>query len=215
MTKQSIRRLFWVTIFGITMGYFEASVVVYLRAIWYPEGFSFPLAEGRLDLILVELGREAMSVGMLIALGVLAGRTFFERFGLFCFAFGVWDILYYVFLKLMLDWPESLLTWDILFLIPVPWVGPVWAPVLCSLCFIVSCILIVRAEDRKRPLRPNPLEWAMAICGGMIVILSFCEESVDILRGGVPVSFAWRLFLPGMALGVFAFARAYKRSLEM
>lgn len=215
MTKQSLRRLFWVTIFGITMGYFEASVVVYLRAIFYSEGFTFPLTTGRLDILLVELGREAMSVGMLIAVGVLAGRSFFERFGLFCFAFGVWDILYYVFLKLILGWPESLFTWDILFLIPVPWVGPVWAPVLCSLCFIVTCILIVRGEDRKRPICPTLREWAISILGGLIVILSFCEESLDIMRGGVPQSFAWHLFLLGIALGVFAFARAYKRSLEM
>ncbi|MBN1901154.1 hypothetical protein JW926_07510 [Candidatus Sumerlaeota bacterium] len=212
MTRQSIKRLLWVTIFGITMGYFEASVVVYLRALFYPDGFSFPLAKGSLDIILVELGREAMSIGMLIAVGVLAGRSFFERFGVFCFAFGVWDILYYAFLKLILNWPESLFTWDILFLIPVPWVGPVWAPVLCSLCFIVSCVLIVRAEDMKKPLRPSPFEWAIAILGGLIVILSFCEESLAIMRGGIPQSFAWHIFFLGMAFGVFAFAKTYKRS---
>jgi hypothetical protein len=215
MTRQSIRRVFWVAIFGITMGYFEASVVVYLRALWYPNGFSFPLVEGRLDILLVEIGREAMSVGMLVAVGVLAGRTFFERFGLFCFAFGVWDILYYVFLKLMLNWPESLFTWDILFLIPIPWVGPVWAPVVCSVCFIISAIFIVRGEDQGKSLRPCSLDWGMAILGGLIVILSFCEEGVDIMRGGVPQSFAWHLFFLGMALGVFAFARTYKRSIRM
>ena len=30
-------------LYAVAMGYLEAAVVVYLRAIYYPEGFSFPL----------------------------------------------------------------------------------------------------------------------------------------------------------------------------
>jgi len=213
MKRESLRRLFWAGIFGITMGYFEASVVVYLRAIYYPEGFSFPLAVGRTDLLLVELGRELMSIGMILAVAALAGRNLFERFSIYCFIFGVWDILYYIFLKLTINWPPSLFTWDILFLIPVPWVGPVWAPVLCSLCFIISCILIVRCEDRGRPVRPSLLEWAMAISGGIIIILSFCEEYRIVIAGGEPESFCLPLFFLGIALGAAAFIRAYIRAL--
>jgi len=212
VTKKSRVRIFWVAVFGITMGYFEASVVVYLRALLCPGGFSFPLAVGPMKITLVEIGREAMSVGMLIAVGALAGRNFFEGFCLFCLAFGVWDIFYYIFLKLILNWPASLFTWDILFLIPVPWVGPVWAPVLCAIAFIVTGILVVHQEDIGRPVRPRTGEWIMAVSGGLLVIASFCEECRDIIKGGVPHSFAWPVFFAGFALGLFAFTRAWNRA---
>ncbi len=212
MSRGSWRRIWWVTIFGIAMGYFEASVVVYLRAIIYPGGFSFPLQGFRPDLLFVELGREAMSIGMLVAVGALAGRNIFEKFTYFCFAFGVWDILYYVFLKIAIGWPASIFTWDILFLLPVPWVGPVWAPVLISLCFIGCGLLIVRGEDKGKPIRPSAVEWAMAILGGLIVIISFCKDYGNIIKGGVPTIFTWEIYLIGLALGLASFIRAYQRA---
>ena len=213
MTKASWRRILWLTIFGIAMGYFEASVVVYLRALFYPRGFSFPLVNIRSYVLYVELVREIMSIVMMTGVAALVGRNFIERFYYFCYIFGVWDIFYYVFLKLAINWPESLFTWDVLFLIPVPWVGPVWAPVLCSLLFIISCILVVRAEDKGNPLRPHFVEWCLAILGGVIVIVSFCEEFRDIISGKTPRSFAWHLFFLGMILAVAAFVRAYMRAI--
>lgn len=193
------------------MGYFEASIVVYLRELFYPEGFTFPMKDASTHIILVELGREIMSVGMLIAVAALAGRSFIERFSMFCCMFGIWDIFYYIFLKLTLGWPESLLTWDILYLIPVPWIGPVWAPVLCSICFIAACLMVVYAEDHGFSLKPNVKEWAVAIAGGLIIIVSFCEETPRVLDKQKPESFAWRIFFPGLILGLLAFASAWKR----
>jgi hypothetical protein len=215
MTKASWRRILWAAVFGIAMGYFEASVVVYLRALLYPGGFSFPLplANIRSYIIFVELAREVMSLVMLASVAALVGRSFIERFGFFCYMFGVWDIFYYVFLKISIGWPQSLLTWDILFLLPVPWVGPVWAPVLCSLFFIFFCLLIVRAEDQGHPLRPSLLEWCFSILGGVIIVASFCEEFRDIIAGKTPRGFAWLLFLLGLGLGVASFVRAYARGL--
>ncbi len=194
------------------MGYFEASVVVYLRALFYPQGFSFPLANIRSYVLFVEIAREIMSLVMLASVAALVGRSFIERFGFFCYMFGVWDIFYYVFLKISIGWPQSLLTWDILFLIPVPWVGPVWAPVLCSVVFIIACILIVRAEDRGSPMRPSLWEWTFSILGGAIIVISFCEEFRDIISRKVPESFAWHVFLLGLGIGVAIFVRAYARA---
>jgi membrane protein implicated in regulation of membrane protease activity len=62
--------------------------------------------------------------------------------------FAIWDIFYYIFLWLLIGWPESFFTWDILFLLPVTWVGPVLAPVINSLTMIVLAGLILLA-DRK------------------------------------------------------------------
>ena len=125
-----------VTLYAIAMGYIEAAVVVYLRDLYYPGGFRFPLASFPEAMAPVEIARETATLVMLGAVGTLAGKRFWERFGWFIIAFGVWDIAYYGWLKVLLDWPASLFEPDILFLIPSSWVGPVIAPVLVSVLMI-------------------------------------------------------------------------------
>ena len=137
------RILFIITIFSIAMGFMESSVVVYLREILYPGGFDFPLAPINLHLAITELIREAATLIMLLTIGIIAGRTASERFAWFIFSFAIWDLFYYIFLKLLLGWPESLLTWDILFLIPITWVGPVISPVLVALTMILLAVIII------------------------------------------------------------------------
>ena len=137
MKKETLNRVWIVTFFAIAMGYLEAIVVAYLRALYYPNGFNFPLANlVQSEILLIEWVREFATIVMLVTVAMLAGKKFFERSAYFIFAFAVWDIFYYVFLKVILDWPASLFTWDVLFLIPWPWVGPVITPVLCSLLMI-------------------------------------------------------------------------------
>ena len=134
-----------VTVFAVAMGFLEAAVVVYLRLHFYPNGFSFPLAVIPDNILLVEVVRELATIVMLAAIGWLAGQGFLLRFSFFSLAFGIWDISYYIFLKITLDWPASLLTDDILFLIPLPWVGP------------VACACSgVAVPDRRRPRRLSP-----------------------------------------------------------
>ena len=101
-------KITWLTVFGITMGAFEAAVVVYLRELYYPHGFTFPLVAMPWRLVAVELGREVASLLMLASVGALAGRKFWERFGVFVFCFGIWDLLYYVFLKIAIGWPVTI-----------------------------------------------------------------------------------------------------------
>ena len=144
-------------LFGIAFGYVEAAVVVYLRTIFVPirqETFHavahndlFPLltvehlqAAGPeyARLLETELGREVATIVMLAAAGLAVAGNFRQWLAGFMIAFGVWDIFYYVFLRLLIGWPESLMTWDILFLVPVPWVGPVIAPVIVSLSMILA-----------------------------------------------------------------------------
>src|SRR5260370_27839701 len=147
-------------LFGISFGYLEAAVVVYLRAIYdpirqriHPErkpNDLFPLitqdqllaagTENERRLV-IELGREVATIAMLAAFGLVMGRNFNERMAAFAIAFGLWDISFYAFLKIMIQWPESLNTWDILFLIPLPWIGPVLAPVLLSAA-LIGCALL-------------------------------------------------------------------------
>lgn len=149
-------------LFAAAMGYIEAAVVVYLRALYYPDGFVVPMQVGfpfirftripqfeqRIPsrMLRVEIGREAATIVMLVSLAVLVGDTAVQKLAVFLLAFGVWDIFYYVFLKVLLGWPKSLLTLDVLFLIPVPWVGPVWLPVGISVVMILlGARLLLRA----------------------------------------------------------------------
>ncbi len=168
-----IKKYIYVTVFAIAMAFLETAVVVYLRELMYPEGFSFPLAPIDPDLALVELLREASTLIMLIMIGVLAGKRLADGFAWFLYSFAVWDIFYYVFLKVMIGWPESLMTWDILFLIPATWTGPVIAPVLVSLLMIILASLILYFCKKGTDLRISTLEWTGLIIGSLVLITGF------------------------------------------
>ena len=126
-----------ISIFAIAMGFLETAVVIYMRDLLYPDGFSFPLVPIPADLALTEILREAATLIMLLTIAILNAKTFSERFAWFIYAFAIWDIFYYIFLKIMILWPESLMTWDILFLIPTTWTGPVISPVIVSFSMIL------------------------------------------------------------------------------
>src|ERR1700724_3062842 len=168
-------------LFGISFGYLEAAVVVYLRALYDPIRHRLHPGRGPDDLfplispqelagagtenprrLLIEIGREAATIAMLAAFGLAAGRNFNQRMAAFAVVFGVWDIFFYVFLRLMIHWPQSLFTWDILFLIPLPWVGPVLAPVIIALT-LVACGLI---SLRLGGIPSRSREWMEASAGG-------------------------------------------------
>ncbi len=170
-TKNST--ILWLTIFGIAMGFLETAVVIYLRRIYYPDGFKFPLVEIENGILSVEILREVATIIMLFAIGFLAGKTKLQRFAFFIYSFAIWDIFYYVFLKMFLDWPESLLTPDILFLIPVPWIGPVIAPIILSLSMIILSWSIIRYDECNKPGTLKGKDWKILIAGSLIVIISF------------------------------------------
>ena len=196
------RRLVWLTVFAVAMAYLEAAVVIYLRALFYPGGFDFPLVPLPSAMLMVEIGREAATIVMILGVSVLAGTTRWERFLLFCLVFGIWDILFYVWLYVVLGWPPSLLTPDILFLIPVPWVAPVVAPVLISLGLIAGALGLMRLIQKGALPAFPPALWILAIAGGVLVLLSFTLDSGGILAGDHPAPFRWRLFGVGTAAGV-------------
>ena len=162
-----------ITIFAIAMALLESAVVIYLREIMYPEGFGFPLAPILPHLALTEILREAATLVMLICIGLLAARSFSQRFAWFVYSFAIWDIFYYVFLWLLLGWPESIMTWDILFLIPAPWTGPVITPLMITLLMLLLSLSILVNGGRGKDTRMESLEWGVLIIGSLIVITSF------------------------------------------
>jgi hypothetical protein len=191
-----------VTAFSIAFGFVEAAVVFYIRLLYYPGGFSFPLVYMPPHVGLVEVAREASTIVMLAAAGWISGRRPLERFAFFAFAFGVWDIFYYVFLKVMLDWPASLMTWDVLFLIPVPWLSPVLAPVIVSLCLVGGSIIMLHRESGGCPVQFSRWQWLVLGVGGLLIITSFLVDSTFMVTRQVPETFNWMLFCTGVIIGI-------------
>jgi hypothetical protein len=235
MDKKSfpINILIWVTVFAIAMGFMETSVVVYLRALIYPGGFSFPLSPMPDSLIVTEILREAATLIMLIGAGFLAGRNRITRFAWFIYAFAVWDIFYYIFLKLLLAWPESLFTWDLLFLIPVTWVGPVIAPVIVSFTMLLLAIVIIQADSRKERVKIKFSDWVFFISGSIIIIISFTIDYIlflltrvkfteifsmpkefikNITLSYIPSSYNWFLFVFGELIILVGLSQLYLRN---
>ncbi|MGB2985005.1 MAG: hypothetical protein WBE26_03905 [Phycisphaerae bacterium] len=231
-----VRRVVLVALFAVAFGYVEAAVVVYLRVIYDPVRASLypdqppgsllplvtleqlreadPLHIRRLG---IELGRELATMVMLVTVASLARRRRGEWVAMFMISFGVWDIAYYVGLKAMIGFPASLLTWDILFLLPVPWLGPVLAPVIVSLSMIGAGLVLLAEAGRGRVLRAGWFHWVAIIVGGLVIIVSFCYDYARTTTGELPGRFNWLVFAAGEAIGLLAFAHAMtrgRRSLE-
>ena len=208
-TKQTNHARWWmVVVFAVAMAWVESAVVFYLRSMI---GRIEPYQPNPLPVIggfaSVELPREFATLVMLFAVGVLAGRTWRARLGYAAIAFGVWDIFYYVFLKVMCGWPHSLLDWDVLFLLPLPWWGPVLAPVLISLLLIVWGTLASQFECPPASRLANWRAWALNFGGIALALYVFMADSLaasphglDAIRTVLPGQFNWPLFCVALAL---------------
>jgi hypothetical protein len=188
-----------VVAFAIAMAWVEAASVFYIRALvdriepYQPHPLPLNDALGY-----VELWREAATLVMLATLGALAGRTWRNRAGYAALAFGAWDIFYYVFLRLISGWPRTLLDWDILFLLPLPWWGPVLAPVSIALLMILWGTLVTQSDDGATGPR---WPWALGWVGIVLALAVFMTDAWRALPDGrdavlkvLPTTFNWPLF---------------------
>ncbi len=231
--KPIIKTILWLTVFSIAMGFLENSVVVYLRKIYYPDGFKFPLIPVSRDIATTEFFREVATIIMLIGAGVLAGNNKIQRLVFFLYSFAIWDLFYYAFLKVLLNWPESLFTWDILFLIPVPWVGPVIAPCIISLSMTLLTYILIYFQEKGRYVHITFFEGFLFIFGSITCIVSFIWDYIiyiskygndkgvwtlssnknmfDEVKNYVPQSFNWSLFGIGEGIILLAIVFIYLR----
>jgi hypothetical protein len=215
------RKICNATAFAITMAYLESTIVVYLRRLYYTErgGFDFPLVVIDVPTLLLELGRETCTIVMLATFGIAAGRTKVGKFAFFLFLFGVWDIFYYIWLKIFLDWPASLLTWDVLFLIPVPWVGPVLAPASVACTMIGMAFVMLHLESRGTVRAAGRTVWLAQVAACLIIIYSFTMDVIPRLDASgvrlaqwLPTMYRWWMLLLGLALSIATFARWARRA---
>ena len=197
--------------YGIAMGYLEAAVVAYLRAAlgWSASGVvpvhdaaAFGAFAG------IEVVRELATLVMIAAVGWLAGRSWLERLAWAAVVFGTWDIVYYLGLRLVIGWPPSLAAWDVLFLSPVPWVAPVWAPFAVSAALVGFGLAGARRLRAGLPMAVGPVRAVTALLGGGFVVLSFVIDTNRVLAGDSSPWTGWPLFWTGMALATAASATA-------
>lgn len=229
------KNVIWVTLFAVAMGMLESAVVIYLRELYYPNGFGFPLVPTSYTVAVTELLREAATLIMLLAVAVLVGKNREEIFAWFIYSFAIWDIFYYVFLYLIIGWPMHLAEWDVLFLLPIIWVGPVWAPVLLSLLMIILAFGILFFSRKGMNVKLTAWFWSLMVIGSLVVIVSFCKDFYnfmtiqhpDILQGELffskktfdyaaqyrPVTFDWITFFSGCILIVGGIGLFIKKTL--
>lgn len=192
-----------ITTFSIAMGFLEAATVVYLRALYYPEGFSFPLKNIPIDIFLVEIGREISTIVMLAFIGMIVGKNPLEKFCYFLFSFGIWDIFYYVWLKLISNWPPSPLTWDLLFLVPVPWAAPVLAPLIVASTMTIVAAVIIYLQERDIYFKISKLDLALGAIVTLLIFVSFVLDFPRIVALQSPIKYHWELLILGEFFGLF------------
>lgn len=199
-------------LFALAMAHVEASLVVHLRSLYYPQDPQrlFPLVLLSHRDLAIELAREAATLVMIVSVALLAARGSARVFAAFCYTFGVWDIGYYLWLKQMIDWPAAWLEWDVLFLIPWPWFGPWLAATLIALLLVLwgGRVLLVGGEPA---LRGRML--ALFLAGAILALATFLWPAVPLLAAGEqtfagfrPGSFPWLPYAAGyvlMALGLW------------
>jgi hypothetical protein len=185
------------------------------------------------EVSIIEYIREISTLVMLCCIGAIAGTNFLEKFSYFIYCFGIWDIFYYIWLKVLINWPSSLLTRDILFLIPVVWVGPVLAPVICSITMIILALCVLYFKSKGYYVSMTLHEWLLMLIGAFIILCTFIwDYSKLIIKGGfisniwtleanknfqqliskyIPTYYNWYLFIIGEIFILCALWLFYKR----
>lgn len=194
-------------LFATAFGVVEAAIVLVLRRLLDPSGTRFPVVAMPPDLWRIECVREACTLIVLAGAAHLAGASRVARFAAFLVAFGIWDLVYYLALRLWLHWPASLATWDLLFLLPVPWFGPVYAPI-CVALVMVGAGGIASWHEARGGFRVAPLHIVGAIAGATAILTSFILPA----RGGAqpPARYPWEWLVAGLAIGITAFLHAWQ-----
>lgn len=219
-------RVLVLTLFSISMGLLETAVVVYLRAMYYPNGFQFPVVSLSQTILVTELWRELATLIMLATIGYMNGETKSEKIAAFMYSFAVWDIFYYVFLKAFLNWPNSILDWDLLFLLPVPWIGPVLAPCLVSVTMILIYAIVMYKKSKGIRCKLDKTFWSLTLLGFSMILFTFMSDSVQTLielskldsfdllkdiRSFIPKSYNWPFFALGEIVCLYAVHKLWKQ----
>jgi hypothetical protein len=185
-------------VFSIAFGYIEGAVVHYLRLLYYPGGFTLPLAAIEAKTVLIEMGRELATLALLSSAAMFSARPLLWKSAVFVYLFAVWDLSYYGALYLFEGWPGSLLDWDVLFLVPVPWLAPVLAPVVISLLGIAGSVIVFILLNNRGLIRIGNTAIILFCCSLAVWLYTFFTVSI-------PAHYSWGLFCAGVVLTLTGF----------
>ena len=218
-TSARQRDMILLTLFAIAMAHVEASLVIHLRSLYYPDNplALFPLVLLSHRDLFIEIARESATIVMILTVAMLTARGWRRVFTTFIYVFGLWDLFYYLWLKLMIGWPVDWLEWDVLFLIPWPWLGPWIAAALIALLFSIWGGWVLLAVPQARFGRAAMVLFSI---GALFVLAAFLSSALPLLPEGEaalrhfePGSFTWGFYLTGylmMAIGLWRTARSGK-----
>jgi hypothetical protein len=205
------KKLLYVAIYAIGMAYLEAAIVVYLRRFYGITDLMTSAPPFDPQISLIEVGRELATLIMLLAVGLLSGKRLQSKIGFAIYAFGLWDIFYYVWLAVFIGWPKSLFDWDLLFLIPLPWWGPVIAPVMIAALMVLCGSGLAALEDKERILRPTKAEWLLLVLGICVMLYVFMADAIAQMPASIetlarlrPSSFLWGFFVVGYLISAYS-----------
>jgi hypothetical protein len=212
-----------VALYAIAMAYVESAAVLYLRTIYGgidPVAPRHPPFDPLPDFVWIEIGREGATMVMLAAVGYLAATSLAGRIGAFAVAMGIWDIFYYVFLWLFAGWPSSPLAPDVLFLIPLPWWGPVLSPILVAGLIVLAGGAAMARELGDGLPRPSRRDLLALLLGATLCLLAFMTNALEVLpRGGIEAAyyarggpFPWPVYAAGLVVGSIGVIRTISRA---
>jgi hypothetical protein len=220
--RAASRRCLAVAIYATAMAYVESAAVLYLRTLYGgidPAGPRHARLDALPDFVWIEIGREAATLVMLSAVGYLSARSLAGRIGGFAVALGVWDIFYYVFLWFFAGWPTSVWAPDVLFLLPLPWWGPVVSPVLVAGVIVVAGAAVMARELGDGLPRPRQSDCLAVSIGAGLCLLAFMANALLALPEGIEAAFSagagpfpWPIYALGLVVGAAGLARGLTRA---
>jgi hypothetical protein len=209
-----IRKILWVSLFSIAMAFLEAAVVVYLRRIYGINDLILQVPPFDSQIAAIEVGREIATLIMLLCIGWIAGKTISSKISYALITFGLWDIFYYIWLRVFIGWPLSMFEPDLLFLIPLPWWGPVLSPVLIALLMVIGGTIVVIETEKNRTLNFASWFWVCLTAGVLIMLFTFMSDALKVLPADAatlsnlkPSLFNWPVYSIGLGLVVIALWR--------
>jgi len=205
--KRLVSKIIWITIFSIAMAYLEAVIVVYLRRLFGISDLILQVPPFDQQIAAIEFGRELATLIMLLAIGWIAGHNIQSRLSFSVISFGVWDIFYYLWLKVFIGWPYTIFDPDLLFLIPLPWWGPVLSPVLISILMVIGGVAILWKNENRVSIHFSLSFWIPLISGVLLMLYSFMADAIHIMPASTsalndlrPSQFNWPIYLIGLGL---------------